>query len=191
MLRLALTLNLNKILLSFISLYLIFITFFNTSLTFFIIFPISFLFYLAATIQNVLRPSTKTLSQTTDIIQPRQKFTAINLLQILILTLLKKPNTKTTNFQSTTAQLNLHITSTAVKNHFTPQLIHFLHAILKSHHTPHVNHVTSNHQPTKQIHKHSHPQQQYHHTTQPTNQPVPPLWRFSCSLLAAIKIHLL
>ena len=49
---------------------------------------------------------------------------------MLVLTLLRKPDAKATDFQSTAAQLGLDVTSTAVENRFTPQLVGFLRAVL-------------------------------------------------------------
>ena len=54
-----------------------------------------------------------------------------SLLRMLVLTLLKNPQAKTADFQSTAAQLGLHVSSTAIDNRFTPQLMTFLHAVLE------------------------------------------------------------
>ena len=85
----------------------------------------------AATIQNVLGPEAEELGRATGVIQRRRKFTAVSLLRMLVLTLLRKPDAKATDFQSTAAQLGLDITSTAVENRFTPQLVGFLRAVLE------------------------------------------------------------
>ena len=85
----------------------------------------------AATIQNVLGPEAEELGRATAVIQRRRKFTAVSLLQMLVLTLLRKPDAKATDFQSTAAQLGLDVTSTAVENRFTPQLVAFLRAVLE------------------------------------------------------------
>ena len=77
----------------------------------------------AATIQNVLGPEAEELGRATGVIQRRRKFTAVSLLRMLVLTLLRKPDAKATDFQSTAAQLGLDVTSTAVENRFTPQLV--------------------------------------------------------------------
>ena len=79
----------------------------------------------AATIQNVLGPEAEELGRATGVIQRRRKFTAVSLLRMLVLTLLRKPDAKATDFQSTAAQLGLDVTSTAVENRFTPQLVGF------------------------------------------------------------------
>ena len=84
----------------------------------------------AATIQNVLGPEAEELGRATGVIQRRRKFTAVSLLRMLVLTLLRKPDAKATDFQSTAAQLGLDVTSTAVENRFTPQLVGFLRAVL-------------------------------------------------------------
>ena len=68
----------------------------------------------------------------TGVIQRRRKFTAVSLLRMLVLTLLRKPDAKATDFQSTAPQLGLDITSTAVENRFTPQLVEFLRAVLNA-----------------------------------------------------------
>ena len=85
----------------------------------------------AATIQNVLGPEAEELGRATGVIQRRRKFTAVSLLRMLVLTLLRKPDAKATDFQSTAAQLGLDVTSTAVENRFTPQLVGFLRAALE------------------------------------------------------------
>ena len=71
------------------------------------------------------------LGRATGVIQRRRKFTAVSLLRMLVLTLLRKPDAKATDFQSTAAQLGLDVTSTAVENRFTPQLVGFLRAALE------------------------------------------------------------
>ena len=73
----------------------------------------------AATIQNVLGPEAEELGRATGVIQRRRKFTAVSLLRMLVLTLLRKPDAKATDFQSTAAQLGLDVTSTAVENRFS------------------------------------------------------------------------
>ena len=85
----------------------------------------------AATIQNVLGPEAEELGRATGVIQRRRKFTAVSLLRMLVPTLLRKPDAKATDFQSTAAQLGLDATSTAVENRFTPQLVGFLRAVLE------------------------------------------------------------
>ena len=49
----------------------------------------------AATIQNVLGPEAEELGRT-GVIQRRRKFTAVSLLRMLVLTLLRKPDAKAT-----------------------------------------------------------------------------------------------
>ena len=85
----------------------------------------------AAAMQHVLGPEIEDLGQTTGVIQRRRKFTAITLLRVLVLTLLRKPAAKATDFQTTSAQLGLHVTATAVEHRFTPQLVVFLRAALE------------------------------------------------------------
>ena len=84
-------------------------------------FPMEIVGKVAATIQNVLGPEAEELGRATGVIQRRRKFTAVSLLRMLVLTLLRKPDAKATDFQSTAAQLGLDVTSTAVENRFTPQ----------------------------------------------------------------------
>ena len=59
----------------------------------------------AATIQNVLGPEAEELGRATGVIQRRRKFTAVSLLRMLVLTLLRKPDAKATDFQSHTLNL--------------------------------------------------------------------------------------
>ena len=85
----------------------------------------------AATIQNVLGPEAEELGRATGVIQRRRKFTAVSLLRMLVLTLLRKPDAKATDFQSQLLDsLGSDVTSTAVENRFTPQLVGFLRAVL-------------------------------------------------------------
>ena len=85
----------------------------------------------AATMQHLLGPSLDELGRTTGAIQRLRKFTGTSLLHMLVLTLLKKPKAKATDFQSTAAQLGLDVTATAVEHRFTPELVTFLHAVLE------------------------------------------------------------
>src|SRR5208283_1018820 len=94
-------------------------------------FPMEIVGKVAATIQNVLGPEAEELGRATGVNQRRRKFTAVSLLRMLVLTLLRKPDAKATDFQSTAAQLGLDVTSTAVENRFTPQLVGFLRAVLE------------------------------------------------------------
>ena len=131
----------------------------------------------AATIQNVLEPEAEELGRATGVIQRRRKFTAVSLLRMLVLTLLRKPDAKATDFQSTAAQLGLDVTSTAVENRFTPQLVGFLLCGAGMHRAPGVGRVASNRRPAEQVHERSHRRQQYHRTARRTGRPVPRLWR--------------
>ncbi len=80
----------------------------------------------AATMQQVFGPQLNELGQTTGAIQRVRKFTGTSLLQMLVLTLLRKPNAKIADFQSTAAQLGLDVTTTAIEHRFTAQLVTFL-----------------------------------------------------------------
>ncbi|MGE5295677.1 MAG: IS4 family transposase [Solirubrobacterales bacterium] len=85
----------------------------------------------AATMQHLLGPSLDELGGTTGVIQRLRKFTGTSLLHMLVLTLLRKPKAKATDFQSTAAQLGLDVTATAVEHRFTPELVTFLHSVLE------------------------------------------------------------
>jgi len=85
----------------------------------------------AATMQHLLGPSLDELGRTTGVIQRLRKFTGTSLLHMLVLTLLRKPGAKATDFQSTAAQLGLDVTATAVEHRFTPELVTFLHSVLE------------------------------------------------------------
>jgi hypothetical protein len=85
----------------------------------------------AATLQDVLGPEIEELGRTTGVIQRRRKFTAVHLLRMLVLTVLKKPDAKATAFQATAAQLDLDVSATAVAHRFTPRLVVFLRAALE------------------------------------------------------------
>jgi Transposase DDE domain len=85
----------------------------------------------AATMQHLLGPSLDELGRTTGVIQRRRQFTGTTLLHMLVLTLLRKPTAKATDFQSTAAQLGLDVTATAIEHRFTPELVTFLHSVLE------------------------------------------------------------
>jgi Transposase DDE domain len=85
----------------------------------------------AATMQQLFGPELNELGRTTGVIQRVRKFTGTSLLQMLVLTLLRKPNGKVTDFQSTAAQLGLDVTTTAIEHRFTPQLVTFLRSALE------------------------------------------------------------
>jgi hypothetical protein len=85
----------------------------------------------AATMQQVFGPELNELGQTTGAIQRVRKFTGTSLLQMLVLTLLRKPKAKIADFQSTAAQLGLDVTTTAIEHRFTPQLVTFLRSALE------------------------------------------------------------
>src|SRR5271165_6580780 len=61
-------------------------------------FPMEIVGKVAATIQNVLGPEAEELGRATGVIQRRRKFTAVSLLRMLVLTLLRKPDAKATDF---------------------------------------------------------------------------------------------
>ena len=70
----------------------------------------------AATIQNVLGPEAEELGRATGVIQLCSKVhSLVSLLRMLVLTLLRKPDAKATDFQTSSlaAQLGLDVTSTA------------------------------------------------------------------------------
>ena len=59
-------------------------------------------------------------------IQRHRKFSAVSLLRMLVLTLLRKPAAKPTDFQATAAQLGLEVTAAAVEHRFNGRLVVFL-----------------------------------------------------------------
>ena len=85
----------------------------------------------AAAMQQVLGPETEELGRTTGVIQRRRKFSAVSLLRMLVLTLLRRPAAKPADFQATAAQLGLEVTTTAIEHRFTPRLVTFLRAVLE------------------------------------------------------------
>jgi hypothetical protein len=85
----------------------------------------------ATTVQDVLGPDIEELGRETQVIRRRRKFTAVNLLRMFVLTLLRKPAAKATDFQATAAQLGIDVTTTAIDNRFTPQLVVFFRAVLE------------------------------------------------------------
>ena len=85
----------------------------------------------AATLQQVLGPQIEELGRTTGVIQRHRKFSAVSLLRMLVLTLLRKPAAKPTDFQATAAQLGLEVTAAAVEHRFNGRLVVFLRAVLE------------------------------------------------------------
>ncbi len=85
----------------------------------------------AATMQQILGSQAEELGRTTGVIQRQRKFTAVSLLRMLVLTLLRKPAAKPTDFQTTAAQLGLEVTATAVEHRFNARLVAFLRAVVE------------------------------------------------------------
>jgi Transposase DDE domain len=85
----------------------------------------------AATMQQVLGPETEELGRTTGVIRRRRNFSAVSLLRMLVLTLLRRPAAKAADFQTTAAQLGLEVTTPAIEHRFTPRLVAFLRAALE------------------------------------------------------------
>jgi hypothetical protein len=71
------------------------------------------------------------LGRTTGLIRRRRKFSACTLLQTLVLTLLKKPQAKLIDYQTTAAQLGVILTQEAIDKRFSKELIAFLREVIE------------------------------------------------------------
>jgi hypothetical protein len=71
------------------------------------------------------------LGKTTGLIKRRRKFSACSLLQMLVLTLLKKPRAKLIDYQKTAAQLGVFVTQEAIDKRFSKELAAFLRGAIE------------------------------------------------------------
>jgi hypothetical protein len=71
------------------------------------------------------------LGRTTGLIRRRRKFSACTLLQMLVLTLLKKPQAKLIDYQATAAELGVFVTQEAIDKRFSKELIAFLREVIE------------------------------------------------------------
>src|SRR5665213_4034871 len=80
--------------------------------------------------ETILGPIVETLAAERGLIQRKRKFSGQSLLQMLVFSLLKKPDATYEDMAFISAQLGLPVSATAVKNRFTPPLVAFLRDVL-------------------------------------------------------------
>ena len=141
----------------------------------------------AATLQNVLGPEAEELGRATGVIERRRQFTAVSLLRMLVLTLLRKPDAKATDFQSTAAQLGLDVTFDGRRESLHASTRGVPSCGAGTHRAPGVGRVASNRRPAEQVHERSHRRQQYHRTVRKLPDQFPGCGG-TCAGLAAMKI---
>jgi len=82
-------------------------------------------------LQGLLSESMDALARETGCVERERKFTGSTLLSTLVLTILRIPNAKTDDYQTTAAQLGVDVTETAISQRFTLELVKFLEAALQ------------------------------------------------------------
>lgn len=82
-------------------------------------------------VQQILGPDHEELGRTTGLIQRLRKFSAVSLLRMIVLTLLKKPDPKPDDYRATAAQLGVDVSPAAIAKRFSPQLVVFLRGVLE------------------------------------------------------------
>ena len=85
----------------------------------------------AHSLQHLFGPELKELAAGTNVIERKRKFDAVTLLRTLVLTVLKHPQAKPTDFQTTAAQLGVHVSKAAIRKRFSDKLVAFLRAVLE------------------------------------------------------------
>lgn len=85
----------------------------------------------AHSLQRLFGPELEELAAATHVIERKRKFDAITWLRTLVLSVLKHPRAKPTDFQTTAAQLGVHVSKAAILKRFSDQLVAFLRAVLE------------------------------------------------------------
>jgi hypothetical protein len=85
----------------------------------------------AHSLQHLFGPELKELAARTKVIERKREFDAVTLLRTLVLTVLKHPQAKPTDFQTTAAQLGVHVSKAAIRKRFSDKLVAFLRAVLE------------------------------------------------------------
>jgi Transposase DDE domain len=80
--------------------------------------------------ETILGPGVEVLAKKYGLIKRKRKFSGQSLLQMLVLTLLKNPEASYEDMASTSVQLGVAVSETAVKKRFTPSLVEFLREAL-------------------------------------------------------------
>jgi hypothetical protein len=82
-------------------------------------------------LQGLLEESMDELARETGCVKRERKFSGSTLLSTLVLTMLRNPEPKPRDYQTTAAQLGVDVTENAITQRFTPELVKFLEAALK------------------------------------------------------------
>ncbi len=82
-------------------------------------------------LQTVLGSSLDQIGRQTGVIRRQRKFSGMTLLKTLVFTLLKSPCAALDKYVITAAKLGVIVTAEAIQKRFTPQLVIFLHEVLK------------------------------------------------------------
>src|SRR4051794_22766610 len=93
--------------------------------------PMEIVRTVAVAMQHVLGPEVEDLGRTSQVIQRRCKFSAVSLLRMLVLTLLKKPDAKPDDSRTTAAPRGVEVSQAAIEKRFSPPLIVFLRGALE------------------------------------------------------------
>jgi hypothetical protein len=82
-------------------------------------------------LQGMLEAAMDELARETGCVKRTRKFSGSTLLSTLVLTVLRNPKPQPRDFQTTAAQLGVHVTENAICQRFTPGLVNFLAAALQ------------------------------------------------------------
>jgi hypothetical protein len=82
-------------------------------------------------LQGLLEESMDALARETGCVKRERKFSGSTLLSTLVLTMLRNPQPKPWDYQSTATQLGVDVTENAITQRFTPALVEFLEAALE------------------------------------------------------------
>lgn len=86
----------------------------------------------AELLQGLLEEPMDLLARDTACVQRERKFSGSTLLSTVVLTVLRNPNPKLCDYQSTAAPLGVDVSENAIGKRFTPRLATFLEAALKN-----------------------------------------------------------
>jgi hypothetical protein len=84
-----------------------------------------------ALLQGLLDESMDALARETGCVKRERKFSGGTLLSTVVLTILRNPQPRLRDYQSTAAQLGMDVTENAIMQRFTPGLVKFLEAALQ------------------------------------------------------------
>ena len=82
-------------------------------------------------LQGLLEESMDVVARETGCVKRERKFSGSTLLSTLVLTILRNPQGKPRDYQTTAAQLGVDVTENAIVQRFTPALVKFLEAALQ------------------------------------------------------------